>query len=483
MVTQVKLTETGFPADFMWGGAIAANQAEGAWQEGGKGWSMADINEFRGDLPPEQRTNFEVSTDAVKAAMADTSGAYPKRAGIDFYHTFDSDLDLMENVGMNAFRTSISWARIFPNGDDAEPNEEGLKFYDELIDSIIAHGMEPVITASHYEMPLELALRYNGWHSREVIDLFVRYCEVLFKRYAGKVKWWILVNQINLITHESFNHLGIASDRVDHLWSAKYQGIHNEMVACAKAQKLGRSIDPNFRFGVMLAHGNLDSATPKPEDRLATLRQNQMEYFFSDVALRGYYPGYAKKFFADRDIKVEFYPGDEEALRDGVADYLAISYYFTQMMTADDLESRHGRNNPHLKANEWGWAVNPSGLVVALNEYWDRYQVPIMIAENGYGHRDEVNPDGSVDDPYRTAYMRDHLIAVREALADGVDVIGWFWWGPIDIISCSSSEMTKRYGFIHVDLDNYGKGTGKRTFKTSADWYRRVIASHGADLD
>ncbi|WP_024288421.1 glycoside hydrolase family 1 protein [Cellulomonas sp. KRMCY2] len=472
-----------FPPSFLWGGAIAANQAEGAWREGGKGWSLADLNLYRGDLAPTDRNNSELTTDQVRAAMSDTVGRYPKRDGIGFYHTYDSDLELMAGAGMTAFRTSISWARIFPNGDDAEPNEEGLAFYDRLIDSIIAHGMEPVITVSHYEMPVNLTLNYDGWYSRELIDLFVRYCEVVLRRYAGKVRWWILVNQINLITHESFNHLGVAADRVDDMWSAKYQAIHHELVACARATRLGREIDPDFRFGVMLAHGNEDPASPRPADRLAAMRQNQMEYFFSDVALRGRYPGFARRVFADRGIEVTMADGDEQDLAEGAADYLAFSYYYTRIVDAESFETRTSKDNPYLAANEWGWSVNPTGLRVALNEYWDRYQVPLMIAENGFGCRDVLADDGTVDDQYRIAYMRDHLRAVADALADGVDVIGWFWWGPIDIVSCSSSEMAKRYGFIYVDLDDTGAGSRARIPKASYAWFRRVTASCGADLD
>lgn len=472
-----------FPEDFLWGGAIAANQAEGAWREGGKGWSVADLNRYRGDLPPRERNNWEVTTDEVRAAMADEQGRYPKREAIGFYHSFDDDLKQLADAGMTAFRTSISWARVFPNGDDAEPNEEGLAFYDRLIDSIRAHGMEPVITVSHYEMPVNLTLAYDGWHSRELVDLFVRYCEVVLRRYAGKVRWWILVNQINLIQHESFNHLGVAADRVTDLWSAKYQAIHHELVACAKAQAIGRQIDPEARFGVMLAHGNQDPASPRPEDVLAALRQNQMEYFFSDVALRGRYPGYASRFFADHGITVTMEPGDAEALAAGTADYFAFSYYFTRMVDATSFATRSSLENPHLEANDWGWAVNPTGLLVALNQYWDRYQVPIMIAENGFGYRDVLEEDGSVHDGYRIAYMRDHLRAVRDAIADGVDVVGWFWWGPIDIVSCSSSEMAKRYGFLYVDLDDAGAGSGARIPKDSHAWFRRVTSSRGAALE
>ncbi|WP_062381752.1 glycoside hydrolase family 1 protein [Demequina pelophila] len=471
-----------FPETFLFGGAIAANQAEGNWQVGGKGWSLADLNRYAGELAPHERNNFETTTDEVRAAMEDSVGRYPKRDGIDFYNTFDADLEMMAGTGMNSFRTSISWARVFPNGDDAEPNEEALEYYDRLIDSIRAHGMEPVITVSHYEMPVDLTLRYDGWHSRELVDLFVKYCEVVLRRYAGKVKWWILVNQINLIKHESFNHLGVAADRVEDLWSAKYQAIHHELLACAKATRIGREIDPEYRFGVMLAHGNQDPASPRPEDRLAALQQNQMEYFFSDVALRGEYPGYARRFFADRGIEVTAQPGDLDDLAAGTADFFSFSYYFTRMVDAESWKTRSYLTNPHLEANEWGWEVNPTGLRVALNEYWDRYQVPIMIAENGFGHRDEVGPDGTIRDDYRIAYMRDHLKAVRDAIADGVDVVGWYWWGPIDIVSCSSSEMAKRYGFIHVDLDDEGAGTGARTPKESYRWYTDVIASRGATL-
>lgn len=476
------MTGTPFPTGFMWGGAIAANQAEGAWLEDGKGWSVADINRYRGDLPPEKRSNKELTSVDVAEAVADTVGRYPKRQGIDFYHSYDGDLDLLAGTGMNAFRTSISWARIFPNGDDAEPNEAGLQFYDRLVDSIRAHGMEPVITLSHYEMPLELTTRYDGWYSRELVDLFVRYCDVVLRRYAGKVRWWIVVNQINLIDHESFNHLGVAADKVADLASAKYQAIHHELVAAARATTLARQIDPENHVGVMLCHGNADPASPRPDDVLAALQQNQMEYFFSDVALRGRYPGFAHRFFADHDIKVAFAPGDEDDLAAGTADYLAFSYYYTRVVSAAGRAAGHLDDNPHLERSEWGWAVNPTGLRVACNQYYDRYQVPLMIAENGLGCRDEL-VGGTVHDDYRIAYLREHVRALREAAADGVPLIGYFPWGPIDIVSCSSSEMSKRYGFVYVDLDDQGNGTGRRYLKDSYRWYQQVTATGGAELD
>jgi len=474
----------GFPEGFLWGGAIAANQAEGAWQADGKGWSVADINLFRGDIPLEKRSNAELTSEQVEAAMVDTAGHYPKRDGIDFFHTYAADLRLLAGTGMNAFRTSISWARIFPNGDETEPNEAGLAFYDRLVDEIIANGMEPVLTVSHYEMPLHLTTAYTGWYSRELIDFFVRYCEVLFERFRGRVKHWILVNQINLITHESFNHLGVAADKVDNLAEAKYQAVHNELVACARATSRARELDPAARIGVMLCHGNADPASCRPEDILAALQQNQMEYYFSDIALRGRYPGFARRYFADHGIAIEFGESDESDLAAGTADFLAFSYYYTRIIDAESWSAgkSNGIDNPYLEANPWGWSINPIGLRVALNQYWDRYQVPLMIAENGLGAFDVPDEHGRVHDDYRIAYYREHVRAVREAVRDGVDVVGFFPWGPIDIVSCSSSEMSKRYGFIHVDRDDRGSGSGERRPKDSYDWYARVVASNGAEL-
>lgn len=472
----------GFSAKFLWGGAVAANQCEGAWQEDGKGWCVADINLFRNDIALDKKYNEEITTQDILSAMQDTQGIYPKRNAIDFYHTYKEDLKLLAETGMNAFRTSINWSRIYPNGDEQEPNEAGLRFYDNLIDEIIANGMEPVITLSHYEMPLHLTTAYSGWYSRELVDFFVRYCETVFTRYQHKVKYWIIVNQINLIIHESFNHLGIAEDKVANLAEAKYQGVHNEMVACAKATAIARRINPQFHIGMMFADGISYPATCKPDDVLATVRRNQMEYFYGDVLLRGRYPGYAFRYFAEHNIQLQFYPGDEEALLN-TADFMAISYYYTRISDAESvLKHKTSYANPHIKASDWGWGIDPVGLRTKLNLYWDRYQVPIMIAENGIGAFDKKEENGEVHDDYRIDYMRSHLAQVKEAVRDGVDVIGYFPWGPIDIVSCSSSEMSKRYGFIYVDLDDYGQGSGARSRKKSYGWYQRVIASHGEDL-
>jgi len=473
---------TGFKEGFLWGGALAANQCEGAWKEGGKGWCVADLNRFRDDIPKKERLNFEVTTEMIKFAMNDEVGIYPKRWGIDFYHTYKEDLKLLAGLGINTLRTSINWARIFPNGDEEEPNTEGLKFYDALINEMIANGLEPMITVSHYELPVNLTLNYTGWYSRELIGFFEKYCRTLFDRYGDRVKYWILVNQINLIGLQSFDHLGIAEDKVDDLFAAKYQGVHNEMVASALATKYAHEHHPNIKIGMMVCDDLSYPATCKPEDVLANYRRNQMEYFCADVLLRGEYPGYAYRFFDENDIQIEFGSDDKEILKN-TADYMSLSYYFTSISDAESVKTRKtSYDNPHVKASEWGWGIDPIGLRTKLNMYWDRYKVPIAISENGFGCQDKVEADGSVHDEYRINYLREHIRQTREAVLDGVDVFGYYPWGPIDIVSASSSEMSKRYGFIYVDLDDYGKGTGKRSLKDSYAWYKKVVSSNGAEV-
>lgn len=470
--------------DFLWGGAIAANQAEGAWKEGGKGWCLADINRYEGDVPPDERYNKEVDRAYIDRALHEPDVLYPKRRGIDFYHTYPEDLALLAGTGMNAFRTSINWARIFPNGDDAEPNEEGLAYYDRLIDCMLENGLEPMITMSHYEMPLNLATSYGGWADRRLIDLFARYCEVILDRYADRVKKWIVVNQINLIVHESFNHLGILSDEVDDLLSAKYQGLHNEMVSCARVTEYAHRNHPGCEIGMMFCSNLTYPSSTDPEDQFWNMRHNQMEYLVGDVMVRGEYPGYALRWFDEHGVGLEFGPDDEAELKRGTVDFVSLSYYYTRLSGKEAyLNTELGQvPNPNLPANDWGWAIDPVGLRVALNEYWDRYGLPLYITENGVGAYDQVAEDGSIHDSYRIDYLREHIAQMIEAARDGVDVRGYYAWGPIDIISCSSSEIEKRYGFVYVDYDNGGRGTGRRSKKDSYDWYKRVIETNGHDL-
>lgn len=479
------MTMTGFPKGFLWGGAVAANQIEGGFGLDGKGLSVADVHLYNPELDIKTASQeSEMTLAEVKRAMLDEEGYYPKRHGIDFYHTYKEDLKLLAEMGFTTFRTSIDWSRIFPNGDDAEPNELGLQFYDRLIDECLALGMEPIITMLHYETPLAITLNYGGWNNREVIELFAKYGEVLLKRYKDKVKYWIVINQINLVHLESFNSIAICEDQVENNEEAKYQAIHNQLVASALIVKKAREINPIFQMGTMLADCMASPFSCAPDDVVLAMKRNRMQYFFTDVQFRGAYPVYMRRYFAENQLDLQEEPADEILLRENTMDYLAISYYYSQTVSAKEngMDPTDVMENPHLKANPWGWAIDAKGFYNCLSQYYDRYQVPLMIAENGFGMYDKVEENGEINDDYRIAYLSEHLTQLKEAIKDGVEVIAYCAWGPIDIVSCSSAEMEKRYGFIYVDLDNFGKGTGKRLKKKSFDWYKTVIASNGEIL-
>ena len=477
----------GFPDDFLWGGAIAANQAEGAWQEGGKGLSVPDVDWHDPHLVRggKRDADSEMTSTRLNELLAIREDwQFPKRSGIDFYHTYKDDLALMKQLGLKAFRTSINWARIYPKGDDEQPNEEGLQFYDDLIDTIVANGMEPIITLFHYELPLKLVTEYGGWRDKRLIDFYARFARTCFERYRGKVKYWILINQINLIYVESFNSLGILCDQVDNLEESKYHAIHNQFVACSLATRLGREIDPEFKLGMMISDHNCYPETASPEDVFSTLQKNQMsQFFYGDVRIRGQYPGYALRYFEDHQLNIVMTQEELDLIHNYTADYMAFSYYYSRMNSAvhNTADLNDISRNPLLPASIWGWCVDPLGLRNSLNVYYDRYQLPLMIAENGLGALDELKA-GTVEDDYRIDYLREHLKAIKEAIRDGVEVFAYCAWGPIDIVSCTTNEMSKRYGFVYVDLNDDGTGSRKRFKKKSFDWYKRVIETNGADL-
>lgn len=469
-----------FPDSFLFGGAIAANQAEGAFDKDGKGISIADVHPYIYKKERDDRKEDATVKNSREALQILANQYYPKQQGIDFYHTFRQDLALFKECGLQCFRTSFNWARIFPRGDETTPNQAGLAYYDQLIDAIIENGMEPVMTISHYEMPLALCLEYGGWYNRKLIDFYGRLCRTLFERYHKKVKYWIPFNQINLMT---FNSLGILKEDHTNMTQAAYQAVHHQLVAQAYAKKIGSSY-PNVLVGTMLSDKIAHPATCRPEDVWFSHRKNQMQYFFSDVAMRGYYPGYAMRFFRDNALEIQITKEDLELLRENTMDFLAFSYYYTKINDSakDSFEPTDKSVNPYLEKSEWGWEIDPLGLRTALNQYYDRYQCPLFITENGLGARDTIGEDGMIHDSYRISYIAEHLKQIGEAIQDGVDIIGYCLWSPIDIVSCSSAEMEKRYGLVYVDLDNMGKGTGKRLKKDSFYWYQRVIASRGRAL-
>lgn len=477
-----KIKKFAFPQNFLWGGAIAANQAEGAYTAGGKGLSIADFHPYTAEKTYGSLKEDAALKNLTQSLVLDPEKYYPKQSGIDFYHTFRSDLKLMKQMGLQCFRTSFNWPRIFPNGDESQPNEEGLLFYDHLIDEMLALHIEPVMTISHYEMPVNLVTKYGGWANRKLVDFYSRFCEVLFERYYTKVKYWITFNQINLI---SFNSVGLLRDRNENYLQSTYQAIHHQLVAQALAKKIALQYNSNLMIGTMLSDKIAYPATCKPEDELFSLRKNQMQYFFSDVSMRGHYPGYAFRYFSENGIQVEFASGDEDVLQTYPMDYLSFSYYYTKLndSSKDSFDPTDKSTNPYLKASDWGWEIDPIGLRIALNNYYDRYECPLFITENGFGARDVVEVDGKIHDSYRISYINDHLVQISEAIQDGVEVLGYCLWTPIDIVSCGTAEMSKRYGLIYVDLDDEGRGSGKRSLKDSYFWYKGVIDTNGESLE
>lgn len=480
-----------FPKGFLWGGATAANQYEGGWNLGGRGPATSDTYIA---VDPDKRKDMShfgkpVSRADVEFALADQEGLYPKRWGSDFYHRYKEDIALFAEMGFKTFRLSIAWSRIFPKGDELEPNEEGLAFYDAVFDELNKYGIEPLVTLSHYEFPLHLALEYGGWKNRKVIEFFVRYAETVFKRYQGKVKYWLTFNEINILGMVGYLSGGLLFEDGKNDLEAMYQAVHHQFIASSLATKVAHEIDPENKVGCMLARMENYAATCNPDDVLAALKKNQENLFYTDVQVRGAYPSYMKRFFKENNIQVVFEPGDEAILKQYPVDFMSFSYYMTSITralpdkdkaTADNLIL--GEANPYLEASDWGWQIDPVGLRITLNKLYDRYQVPLFIVENGLGALDKVEADGSIQDGYRISYLEKHIQQMYEAIEDGVELMGYTPWGCIDLVSASTSEMSKRYGFIYVDADDQGKGSFDRSRKVSFYWYKDVIASNGANV-
>lgn len=476
-----------FPEGFLWGGAVAANQYEGAWNEDGKGAAGADLC-TGGAYNRSKRITRTVEPDTF----------YPSHEAIDFYHHYKEDIALFAEMGFKVFRFSIAWTRIYPTGMEEEPNEAGLQFYDNVIDECRKYGIEPLITISHYEMPYALTEKYNGWVSRECIDLYVKYACTLFKRYKGKVKYWLTFNEINAgtMTMGNFLSLGILNEGTEEFNDQKdipqlrYQGLHHQFVASALAVKAGHEIDPDCMIGCMICHITTYPYTCNPDDILKAQQQNQIfNQFCGDVQVRGAYPTFMKRYFRDNGITVKTEPGDEEILKEGRVDFYTFSYYMSNCASADPNQERTAGNvadgvkNPYLEASDWGWQIDPKGLRYTLNELYGRYQIPLMVVENGLGAFDKIEEDGTINDDYRIDYLRKHISQMAEAVKDGVDLIGYTPWGCIDLVSASTGEMAKRYGFIYVEKYDDGTGDLSRRKKKSFDWYKNVIASNGENLE
>ena len=475
-----------FKKDFLWGGAVAANQCEGAWNEDGKGISCADICTGGTRNQPKRIT-----------PVLEEGTFYPSHEAIDFYHHYKEDIALFAEMGFKVFRFSINWTRIFPNGEESEPNEKGLEFYEHVIEECRKYQIEPLITISHYEVPLVLTKKYNGWASREMIDIYLKYCRALFERYKGKVKYWLTFNEINSATGPfgGFLSQGILNEGTKDFMhqvdkpQLRFQGLHHQFLASAGAVKMAHEIDPEYKVGCMQLFATMYPLTCRPEDVLACQEFNQVKnWFCGDVQVRGRYPGYMKRYFQEQGIHVDIQEGDEEILREGPVDFYTFSYYMSGCISADPGKKPAegnligGVENPYLKASDWGWQIDPKGLRYTLNEIYDRYQIPVMVVENGLGAFDKKEEDGSIQDDYRIDYLRQHIQEMKEAVEDGVDLMGYTPWGCIDLVSASTGEMAKRYGFIYVEKYDDGTGDLSRKKKKSFDWYKKVIETNGEVL-
>ncbi|ALS02075.1 6-phospho-beta-glucosidase [Enterococcus silesiacus] len=484
--------ETIFPENFLWGGAIAACQAEGAYGQYGRGMAVSDISFFDSQIDRQDLAKHRnVTTEKIEEAMDDLdTRRYPKRHGIDFYHRYKEDIALCAEMGFKVFRFSMAWSRIFPTGEELTPNQEGLDFYDAVLTEIEKYGMEPLVTISHFEMPLALVNKYKGWTDRKVIDLFVRFADCLFTNFGQRVTYWISFNEINAGRFSTFKSTGVVADKTDNYIQDCYQAVHHQFIAAALVTKRLHEINPAGKMGCMIARFTTYAATCKPEDVLQMMHDDQYDnFFYTDVMIRGAYPGYMNRFFKENGVSIVWTDGDKELLKEYTSDYLAFSYYMSNVSSAQpdegdmtDANLKKGLKNPYLESSAWGWQIDPKGLRYTLNDLYDRYQVPLFIVENGIGAEDKVAADGSIHDTYRIDYLQKHLEQMKEALIDGVDLIGYTTWSSIDIVSSGTSEMSKRYGFIYVDQDDDGNGTLARSRKDSFYWYQKVIQSNGAEL-
>ena len=483
-----------FPEGFLWGGATAANQFEGGWNLGGKGWSVSDVARAHFDADvKDYNKHVSITTKDIEEGLAHPEDEvnYPKRHGSDFYHHYKEDIALMAEMGFKTYRMSIAWSRIFPNGDDLEPNEEGLKFYDDVFDELLKYGIEPLVTMSHYEPPLAFCMDYNGWYDREVIDMFVKYVDVITDRYKDKVKYWLTFNEVDSMIRHPYTTGGLVRDRFEgkNFPEVIFQAMHHQFVASALAVKITHENIPDAKVGCMLTKLTYYPYTCKPEDVLEQQQRMRQIYCYSDTQVHGEYPKYLLQMYKNKGFNIKMTDEDLKIMKKYPVDFISFSYYSSSCVAADTkgLEMSAGNTetaikNPYIPSSDWGWQIDPIGLRVSLVDLYDRYRKPLFIVENGLGSKDEL-VDGKVDDQYRIDYFDAHFREMYNAIyEDGVDLMGYTSWGCIDLVSESTKQMSKRYGFIYVDADDLGNGTYKRYKKKSFDWYKHVIETNGACL-
>ncbi|KAF1299633.1 6-phospho-beta-glucosidase [Enterococcus sp. JM4C] len=469
--------------DFLWGGATAANQAEGGVLEGGRGLSNVD-------LLPTGPDRSKIAAGELEMLEWQEGYYYPAKAAIDMYHRYMEDIELFAELGFKVYRMSLSWSRIFPNGDDNEPNEEGLAFYEGIFKKLKEHGIEPLVTIAHFDVPVHLIKTYGGWKNRQLVDFYTQYATTVLTRFKEYVTYWLTINEINILLHQPFVGGGIIFKEGDNRQEIKYQAAHHQLVASALVTKAAHAINPENKVGCMLAGGSHYPYTCRPEDYQEAINRDREGYFFIDVQARGKYPNYALKKFEREGLNIQMAEDDAEILAASPVDFVTFSYYCSRTVsgTPEDYAQATGNlfpsiKNEYLPSTEWGWQIDPLGLRNSLNQLYDRYQKPLFIVENGLGAIDEPDENGYVADDYRIDYLRKHIQAFKDAVEiDGVELLGYTTWGCIDLVAASTGQMSKRYGFVYVDRDDEGNGTLNRTKKKSFDWYKKVIASNGEQL-
>lgn len=478
-----------FPKGFFWGGATAANQCEGAWNIDGRGDSVADHFTGGNRQTPRYFTN-----------QIDENKYYPSHEAVDFYHHYKEDIRLFAEMGFNMYRMSISWTRIFPNGDEEKPNRKGIEFYRSVFTELRKHNIEPMVTISHYDVPFYIAKKYGGWKNRRFIDFYLNYCRVIFEEFGSFVKYWLTFNEINVLSNGYGDIMAAGmlpeedcpvfyTKETSATKSRRFQALHHQFLASAKAVLMGKKMNPDFKFGCTIAATLPYAYTCNPKEQLLTQKAlNLKNYFCGDVLCRGAYTPMAKRFFEEENISIEILEEDAETLKQGIVDFYAFSYYMSSCISTDPTLTKGSGNmtegimNPYLETSDWGWQIDSEGLRYYLNEVYGRYHIPVMIVENGLGANDEAE-NGKISDSYRIAYMKSHIEQMNEAVKDGVELMGYTSWGGIDLVSLSTGEMKKRYGFIYIDKNNDGSGSLKRYKKESFDWYKKVIASNGEALE
>ncbi len=475
------MSKSVFPENFLWGGAIAANQSEGGYREGGKGLTTVDMIPYGDNRMP-------IKLGLVDSVELSEEEFYPSHQAIDFYHRYKEDIALLAEMGFKTFRMSIAWSRIFPKGDELEPNQAGIDFYRSVFEECHKYGIEPLVTLCHFDVPMHLVNEYGSWRNRKMIGFFERYARTCFEAFDGLVKYWLTFNEINILLHSPFSGAGLLFQEGENRDQVKYQAAHHELVASALVTKIAHEINPENQVGCMLAGGNFYPYSCKPEDVFTAMQKDRENLFFIDVQSRGYYPSYAQKVFDEKGVKLEILEEDYETLKHTV-DFISFSYYASRCASAEMNANNTSEanvvksvRNPHLPASDWGWVIDPLGLRITMNTLYDRYQKPLFLVENGLGAKDVPDENGEVQDDYRIDYLRQHVEAMADAITDGVPLMGFTPWGCIDLVAASTGEMSKRYGFIYVDRDNLGNGTLNRTPKKSFHWYKRVIASNGTEL-